>query len=81
MTHGWKSNESHNFFETKKCGVICGHTAKNNFIITVHCNAGKISDLILNKARQGKVYTMDKSRIVKYLSSREPGEPGVSSRK
>ena len=47
MTHGWKAM-NHMIFLTPKREVICCHTAKNNFVITVHWNVGKISDLILS---------------------------------
>ena len=49
MAHGWKAINHTIFLRPKRGGVICCHTAKNNFIITVHWNVGKISDLILGR--------------------------------
>ena len=47
MTHGWKAMNHTIFLRPKRGGVICCHTAKNNFVITVHWNVGKISDLVI----------------------------------
>ena len=41
MTHGWKAMNHMIFLRPKREGLC--HTAKNNFIITVHWSVWKIS--------------------------------------
>ena len=69
MTHGWKAmNHNKKNCDQKKGGLYV-HTVKNNFIITVHWNVGKISDLILQFLVNTLIYVWDqttKRNIVEY---------------
>ena len=65
MTHGWKAMNHTIFLRPKREGLHVVILPKNNFIITVHWNVGKISDLIVSyfgqsgdKACRGKQCTM-----------------------
>ena len=55
MTHGWKAM-NHTIFLRPKIGGYMFSYCKTKFIITVHWNVGKISDLILHHLPSLKVF-------------------------